>query len=301
MFDRYPILITIGQKFRTKIEKKYNDLLEPFYHHYYEKVPTDKLAGLNLQPRKQRIIVSLTSYPARFKTLHLCIKSILNQTLKPDKIILYLDDFISYAQLTDELQDLHKHNLLSIQFRAGNLKPHMKYYYALQEYHNDIVITIDDDTIHRRNLLKKLFISYCRYPKAISSMRVHKLRKKAVNEIEAYNNWYFEYTKEKKPSFSLLATGFGGVLYPPNNFDKEIFNINNLKQLSYNADDIWLKFMQIKSGIPVVWVPSRHLIPIEIKNYKDTGLNLTNVHQNQNDIYIEKLSNFYHINLADYC
>lgn len=41
-----------------------------------------------MQP--QKIIVSLTSYPARISTVHLTIDTLLSQTRKADKIILWL-------------------------------------------------------------------------------------------------------------------------------------------------------------------------------------------------------------------
>ena len=49
-------------------------------------------SGVEEPSRQQKIIVSLTSYPKRFRYLHLTVKSLLLQTVKPDKIILYLGD-----------------------------------------------------------------------------------------------------------------------------------------------------------------------------------------------------------------
>ncbi len=291
----------LPQKIRTKLERIYNYLVEPLYCTYYDKLPLCKLTGLNTNPRKEKIIVSLTSYPARFATLHICIKSLLNQTVPPDQVILYLDESTSLPQLPKPLLELYEQKLLSIECRSGSLKPHMKYFYAIQEHPSAVVVTVDDDTIHRRNLLHKLISSYRRYPNAVSAMRVHKMKTSSTQMIALYNDWYFEYIKETTPSFALFATGFGGALYPPNSLDAEAFHMEHIKALSYNADDVWLKFMQLKAGTPVVYVPSLHRIPVEIRAHMYTGLNLANVHQNQNDVYIRQLSEFYHINLADYC
>lgn len=47
--------------------------------------------GLNVnEERKEHIIVSLTSFPDRMNTIHMCLRSLLSQKMKPDKIILYL-------------------------------------------------------------------------------------------------------------------------------------------------------------------------------------------------------------------
>ena len=45
--------------------------------------------------KKPRLIVSLTSYGDRLNTLSICLKSLLNQTRKADKILGYLTDNIT--------------------------------------------------------------------------------------------------------------------------------------------------------------------------------------------------------------
>ena len=41
---------------------------------------------------KKRLIVSLTSYPKRFRTLPLVLNSIMSQSILPDKIILWIEN-----------------------------------------------------------------------------------------------------------------------------------------------------------------------------------------------------------------
>ena len=71
--------------------------------------------------RKQKIIVSLTSFPPRYEALHKCLLSLLKQTVRPDKIIvwLYKEEF----SLTEEMEDLKKYG---IEYKSvdENLKPH---------------------------------------------------------------------------------------------------------------------------------------------------------------------------------
>lgn len=50
----------------------------------------------------------------------------------------------------------------------------------------------------------------------------------------------------------LLATGVGGILYPPHCMDNRLFDIEKIQQLCLYGDDIWLKAMQLLSGTPVV-------------------------------------------------
>ena len=83
-------------------------------------------SGVEEPSRQQKIIVSLTSYPERFRYLHLTVKSLLLQTVKPDKIILYLGDDARDAPLPEALVRLKKKGL-SIEYRTGNLRSHKKY------------------------------------------------------------------------------------------------------------------------------------------------------------------------------
>ena len=53
-----------------------------------------------------RIIVSLTSYGDRLNTLSICLKSLLNQTKKADKILVYLTDDIKESHLPSSLLEL---------------------------------------------------------------------------------------------------------------------------------------------------------------------------------------------------
>lgn len=60
--------------------------------------------GLNARNnRRFKIIVSLASFPERFSTLHICLNSLLHQTMKPNRIIVWLDDSVDEKQFTLEM------------------------------------------------------------------------------------------------------------------------------------------------------------------------------------------------------
>lgn len=64
--------------------------------------------------RRPRIIVSMTSYPARINTVHLAIRSLLAQKVLPDKIVLWLckSDFPNReADLPQSLRDVLWHDV----------------------------------------------------------------------------------------------------------------------------------------------------------------------------------------------
>ena len=69
--------------------------------------------------------------------------------------------------------------------------------------------------------------------------------KKSYQEKNNYNEWPDPLPIQKK-SKNFLILGVGGVLYPPNSVHHDIFNIENIKNLSLTADDIWLTAMLLK-------------------------------------------------------
>ena len=87
-----------------------------------------------------KLIVSLTSYGDRLDTLSICLKSLLNQTRKADKILVYLTDDITESRLPTSLLELRDKGI-EYKFIPLDLKPHKKYYYAMQEFPDDIIVT----------------------------------------------------------------------------------------------------------------------------------------------------------------
>jgi hypothetical protein len=255
--------------------------------------------SLNNPNRDYHIVVSLTSFPARFNTLHYALKSILTQSMKPDLIFLCLtkSEVKDESELPPSVLALKQYGL-RIFFADDNLKPHNKYYYAMKLYPNSLLVTIDDDNMYDKNLIQDLYNSFLKNPTAISARRVHKMHRNDKMEILPYTKWFYEYKKETNPSHALLATGVGGVLYPPGILPGETFDALKIRELCLNADDIWLKFMELKNNIPVVWVKSGKVHPLPIGRTQNITLQANNYHENQNDKYIVGLQNHYGINLA---
>jgi glycosyltransferase involved in cell wall biosynthesis len=243
------------------------------------------------------VIVSLTTYPARLPYVYTCLKSILRQTYKPDQIILYMGDDVDADQIGKDIKSLEKHGLtIARRSERQNLKPHKKYYYAMQEYPDAIVVTIDDDSIYDRNLLRTLAESYRRFPNAVSAKRVRRMAK-ANDKLLPYAQWEQGSKRYAEPSMGLIAIGVGGVLYPPHCMDPRIFNIEEIFELCVNADDIWLKFMQILKQTPVVHAAGPDCTGI--KGTEKSALHNRNLGGGMNDLYIENMQKHFNIYLKD--
>jgi len=254
--------------------------------------------GLNTtEKRKEKVIVSLTSYPPRFAKIHLTLKSILLQSEKPDRIIVYLGSDSSREQFTNEMLNMEQYG---VEYRIDskrNLKSHKKYFYAMQEFVNDVVVTADDDVIYPSDWLSCLLKSYKKFPKAVSARRVH-LMKKNGNELSFYNFWEDQCRRIKTPSFALIATGCSGILYPPHCLSSLAFDETRIKDLCFDADDIWLKCVEVLNDIPVVWAKNWEVDPLSVDGAQDKALSGLNVDFRKNDVYLKNVMDCFNISVG---
>lgn len=242
--------------------------------------------------RKQKIIASITSYPDRFDVLPTTVKSIMLQSLKPDKIILWLGNDTNQSDLPMQLLDLENMGL-EIRFVDENLMPHKKYLYAMREYKDDIIITFDDDVVYSPFTISSLIRCHYKNPNCVCARRVHKILIRD-GKILPYSEWEFNCTSIRQPSFQLFATGIGAVLYPPRCIDERGLDSNSIKNECLKADDVWLKVMETLANTKVVWAKNFLIVPPDVKANQLIGLAADNVNGNQNDMYINNLEKNYH-------
>lgn len=255
-----------------------------------------------LKPAKtvEGVIVSLTSYPARLKNLYFVIRSLLKQKVVAEKIILYLGTDTKDSDIPSKLKKLTKYNF---EIRTGyeDLKPHKKYFFAMQEFPNHTIITVDDDLIYDRNLVNDLVECAKKNPACVCARRVNLITKNENGELNPYSKWKWEYKKLTEPSHALLATGCGGVLYPPKCLPEEVFDTTAIKENCLNTDDIWLKFMELKNDVKVVFSNNKVVHPLTLRHTQKSGLLKTNTAgENRNDINIAKMEKYIGIKLKDY-
>lgn len=193
--------------------------------------------GVTRRKRKQRIIASLTSYPARIDTAWIAVETILRQQVKADEVVLWLakSQFPQgVAALPSELKAQMKRGL-SIRF-CEDLRSHKKYYYTLKEYPEAIILLFDDDMFYPRNLIKKLLILHEKVPDNIicsSSSRFG-----PENFLEPI---VWEPNLEEVYNVQQLGVNSGsGTLIPPKALHDNISDREMLKQLAFQSDDLWL-------------------------------------------------------------
>lgn len=269
-----------------------------FYMPKYYKI-SKKEYGLNTKKRKKKIIISLTTIPSRLDKVSLCIEGLLRQTIKPDKIILWLAKSEFKDIILNEDLISQKKRGLEIHY-CDNLKAHKKYYYTIKKYPNDIVITVDDDTYYPEDLIENMIKIYKDYKHCVICYAAHEITFKN-NEIQKYSAWNSLSPNAIKPSYMLMAVGWGGVLYPPYCLNKNFLDKEKIKELCFYSDDLWLKAMELLNGTKVKKVNRYTKNWAVIPDTQKQALFNYNVIKGKNDIQLKNVLKEYNIDLKLYC
>lgn len=246
------------------------------------------------------LIVSLTSFPPRIHLLHLTISTLLEQTVKPARIILWLADsqFPDRNALPSKLLRLRE-NGLEIRF-CDDLKSHKKYYYTYKEFPSATIITVDDDVIYPRNTIEKLAGKSKEYPQCVCCNRGHEITF-TNGKADEYQKWVKEATYLTAPTGVLCPTGVGGVLYPPGSLSPEVLNKQNIQRFALSADDLWLKLMELFQGTKAVYTDGAPQWLFLVSGTQKVTLAKNNVYSNHNDRVLADLLASYQVDLLELC
>lgn len=219
-------------------ENRKNQMIEHILH--------DSESGISeVRYTDHDIIVSLTTYGKRLHDVAFAIESIMQQSLKANRIILWLDETLQNRKLPEALVKQQERGL-EIAF-CKDIGPYKKLIPALRHIPEAAVITIDDDAIYDFDLLERLVFQHLSNPADICCFRFHRMTFSENGSLLPYMQWERQ-CADIRPSHLNFATGVGGVLYPPHSLDEEVLNEDVFLNICRTADDVWLKAMAIRKG-----------------------------------------------------
>ncbi|WP_405304189.1 glycosyltransferase family 2 protein [Methanobrevibacter sp.] len=224
---------------------------------FEDKISNFNACGITETKRDTQLIVSLTSFPQRMYELHYTLYSLLNQDLKPDKVILWLaeDQFPNGEDdIPENVLNLKK-NGLSIEW-CDNISSYKKLIPSLEEYPDDIIVTADDDLFYPTNWLKTLYDEHIKYPDLIIA---HRIRKIHFNDylMSEYGEWDLSFDEEP-PSFLNFSTNGAGTLFPPNSLYELVLDEELFKKLCPTADDVWIWAMAVLNDTKIKGVKNSY-------------------------------------------
>ena len=217
------------------------------------------------------VILSLTSIPDRMFDIHFTIYSLLKQSVKPEKIILYLGK----EKFPNGEKDVPDNVLIfkdfGLEFRfVEDIRSFTKLIPALKEFPDKIIVTADDDIFYEKDWLKNLVETHKKYPNNIIEHKHLNIKFQTQHQLprptgesmgEGENNSkelysplpYRQWTNniENQSSYTNFLMGVGGVLYPPNSLFKDVTEKNLFLRLCPHNDDVWFWTMAVLNGTKI--------------------------------------------------
>ena len=160
------------------------------------------------------IYVSTSTIPHRIKNLDKSIKSLLNQTKKPDKIFINIP--FKYKRFSETIKDdeIPKFDSSVVEItRCEDCGPATKLLGSLDKLEkNSLVVLFDDDHVYENYMIEKFFYFYSKAPNNSYSFYVHPLGNFGIGQgadgfaintncLKGIKNFYDKVVKDYKELF----------------------------------------------------------------------------------------------------
>ena len=233
---------------------------------------------MDFDNNKEKVVVSMTSFPAAIPYAIEAVKSLLKGNVLPDKLVLYVTKSqFGDKGLPQELLQLEKGNeIFEIRDYPKDIRSYRKLIPALKDFPDSIIVTVDDDVIYDKDMLKVLLELHKKDPESILAHRAKKIiPDKPYKKWQKYR-WYHFLKKKYYYDFRNIQTGVGGVLYPPHSLDEKFLNENLFTEIAPTTDDLWFWAAAISNNRYVVPVPFGQNKPKGLGKPKSLSLKTTN-------------------------
>ncbi|MEX1214271.1 glycosyltransferase [Saccharospirillum sp.] len=238
--------------------------------------------------REVPVIVSFTSIPSRLPILHLTVRSLLRQTVRPEKIVLWLHHDLK-PKVPKRLSSLQS-DLFEIRY-ADQTCAHRKLVHALAAFPGKTIITCDDDLLYQPDWLSNLYQEHQNHPGDIIAHECRRIQYDEAGNTLPYSQWRAEQPGTSHPD--TLAIGFGGTLYPPGVLHRNTTQTELYLYLAPRADDLWFKAMSFLNGTQVRRTVNAPKRPIPIIRSQAEALGHTNIKRDQNRTQWNAIRNHY--------
>ena len=199
---------------------------------------------------EEKIIVSMTSWPPRYQSAAIAMKSIVQQCDEGNlhdrvKFVLVLseDECCSTYARKEACELMDKMDALGVDviIDKGNTRSHKKLIPTLERYPDNPILVVDDDMQQREGWLQAFIDDHKAHPSDIiyghSSSVVEVIDGKIVEGIaqRGIHTKPGQRTYNEKP-----ANGAAGTLYPPHTFtDARFFDRILFMLICPNSDETW--------------------------------------------------------------
>lgn len=240
--SRWPALVRWREAYRKNIQMHY----WPWYRRRPRKPGTDFSARYG-----HELVVSLTSFPARIHVVRFAIHSLLKQSIKPNRLVLWLADSQFPGKENDLPSELLSLLPLGLEIRwCEDLKSFKKLIPAIRQFPDAIIVTADDDLYYPPDWLKSLYQSWLEYETCVHCCGMRQVTWDERGKLNSYGLWTWN-PPDGTPAFRNTQLGGYGALYPPRSLHPDVANADLLSRLSPTADDLWFWAMAIRAGTKI--------------------------------------------------
>ena len=270
------------------------------FHQKYEELTAKALSASEPGVTKERmgdteIIVSLTTHGKRINDVHAAIESIMQGSVKPNKIVLWISEDYKGIILPLALQRQTKRGL-EIRY-CRDIRSYTKLVHALNAFPEASIITVDDDILYPYDLLECLIDAHTECPGCICANWIREIPKDLDKNYVSILKWP-QLFDAVELSYRYFFEGFAGVLYPPHSLDAEVLNEPVFMDICKYADDVWFNAMALKAGTKVKYAWRHYSIASFIENEDGQCVALQNVNNKgelRNDIQIKAVYGKYNL------
>lgn len=230
-------------------------------------------------------VVNLTTYGDRTTSAFYTIESIAAGTVRPRRLILWIDERNTLDELPRTLARLRRRGL-EILPCAGYRAHNKQYAYAISDRDSELpLVTADDDVFYPATWLGELIDAYRSHPDVLNGYRAHTV-KVSNGVIAPYREWQPHVGTEA--SFSTFLTGVSGVIYPP-----ALLNALKREGLAFRerapaADDVWVHSVAVRAGLPSRQIHERQREFTPVPGTQHQTLYRHNVVEGGNDVQIRR-------------
>ena len=239
------------------------------------------------------IIVSLATIPCRKEILKQNLNFVLKQTLKYDKLVINLDNNLSfndyrfYDELAKEDARIEINKSCEAKWKSAN-----KLIPVLKKYPDAVIITIDDDMSYLKTALEDLYNAWQKNKECIISHEVNPV-------IWKEGKLCYENILDLK--LNQIQCGkylTNCCLFPPHVFDStDVFNYDLMQKLTGGThDELWFWENTFLKGVKCIGLDKTMSLTMDSKyKHNNDDYQLTNINNNKDKIkdYNDKFNDFY--------
>lgn len=211
-----------------------------------------------LKMEHKPIYISMSLLPSRAEHATSTIKSLLKQSLSPNKIKIYIPQDCDKDPLPEnfKLPEIYSNDLIEINY-VKDIGPISKVLYTLEQHYKDdvYIITVDDDVQYPTDMVYNLVKNADSENKTAFAYRGRIIN----NGVKNYNmTALYKGNQIKQKKEIDIITGTWGALYHPSFFTKEFFEAKKFKKNNsmFHTDDIWISGHLKKNKIKMAIIPS---------------------------------------------